>query len=230
MKFRNSYHPFALITIIFWALSYVLTRLSLQHFSAFSLGVLRYIVASATLLVVALINKMPLPKKKDLPWFILAGTLGFFIYVIAFNIGTSYVSASTSSILIAASPIITALIANRLYKEKLAVFQWVAILIEFAGVLILTLINGIFSVNSGISWLILAAISFSFYNLLQRRLTRTYSALQVSSFSMFFGTLMLLIFFPASIGEIKAADTIFLYHHFGRVFKRARVPVVGQGL
>ena len=36
MKFKNSFHPYAMVTILFWSLAYVLTRLTLQYFSAFS--------------------------------------------------------------------------------------------------------------------------------------------------------------------------------------------------
>ena len=58
MKLKDSFHPYAIITIFFWSLAYVLTRLTLQYFSAFSLGFLRYFIASCTLLIVAIITKM----------------------------------------------------------------------------------------------------------------------------------------------------------------------------
>ena len=85
MKYKDSFHPYAMVTILFWSLAYVLTRLTLQYFSAFSLGFLRYFVASCGLLVMAIATKMQLPKKKDLPWFLAAGAIGFFFYMIAFN-------------------------------------------------------------------------------------------------------------------------------------------------
>jgi EamA domain-containing membrane protein RarD len=43
-------------------------------------------------------------------------------------------------------------IARIIYKEKLKSFQIIAIIIEFLGVLILTLMQGIFSVNKGLIW------------------------------------------------------------------------------
>ena len=50
MQVKNSYHPYAIITILFWSLAYVLTRLTLQYFSVFSLGFPRYVAASLALI------------------------------------------------------------------------------------------------------------------------------------------------------------------------------------
>lgn len=205
---RNSYHLYAMITIIFWSLAYVLTKLALGYFSAFPLGFLRYLVASITLIIVALVTKMKLPKKKDIPWFLLAGALGFFIYMIVFNQGQKLVSASTASVIIATVPVITALIARIVYQEKMQKHKWFAIGVEFVGVLVLTLMNGVLSVNQGVIWLFLAAISVSVYNILQRKLTKNYSALQTSAYSIIFGTILLAVFLPDSVAEASAAPAI----------------------
>ena len=61
MKFRDSFHPYAWVTVFFWSLAYVFTRFALQHFTAFPLGFLRYVFASAALIVIALVTKMKQP-------------------------------------------------------------------------------------------------------------------------------------------------------------------------
>ena len=138
MKFKNSFHPYAMVTIVFWSLAYVLTRLTLQYFSAFSLGFLRYFVASGALLVIAVMTEMQLPRKQDIPWFLVSGGIGFFFYMIAFNQGQATVTAATGSVVIATVPVITALFARFVYGEKLMRFQWGAIAVEFVGVAVLT--------------------------------------------------------------------------------------------
>lgn len=208
MKFKDSFHPYALVTIFFWSLAYVLTRLTLQYFSAFSLGFLRYFVASCALIVMAVAAKMQLPRKKDLLWFLAAGAIGFFFYMIAFNQGQATVTAATGSVVIATVPVITALFARFVYKETLKKFQWLAIGVEFLGVAVLTLMNSTFSVNTGLLWLFLAALALSIYNLLQRKLTRQYTALQASTYSILFGTCLLAIFAPAAVEEIARAPGI----------------------
>jgi drug/metabolite transporter (DMT)-like permease len=101
----------------------------------------------------------------------------------------------------------TALLARYIHGEMLNRRQWAAILIEFAGVALLTLMNGVITVNKGVIWLLLAAVSLSAYNLLQRRLTKVYSALQTTSFSIFAGTLMLGVFAPSGLAEAYGAPT-----------------------
>jgi len=207
MKIK-SFHFYAAVTILFWSLAYVLTRLALPYVSAFPLGFLRYFAASCALALMAVITKMRPPDLKDLKWFIAAGTVGFFLYMIAFNKGCETVTASTSSVVIATVPVLTALLARFFYKEKLRRFQWAAITIECIGVIVLTLINGIFSVNTGLLWLFTAAVLLSIYNLLQRYLTKKYSALRTSAYSIFAGTAMLSIFLPKAAVEIKQAPPV----------------------
>ncbi len=205
MKWRDSYHPYAMTTIFFWSLAYVFTRLTSEVFSPSALGFLRYIMASAALAVVALVTKMPLPRRQDLGWFAAAGFTGFFLYMIAFNQGMLTLSSATGSVIIATVPMLTALMARFVYGERLAPLQWAAILVEFCGVAVLTLLNGVFSVNGGILLLMAAALVLAVYNLLQRRLTRTYTALQASTYSIFFGTAMLAVFAPEAVRQAASA-------------------------
>lgn len=207
-NWKESFHPYAMITILFWSLAYVLTRISLGYFSVFALGFLRYFIASCALLVFVLIKRMGRPRTKDLKWFLASGTAGFFLYMIFFNKGCETVSASAGSIVIATVPVMTALLASCLHGEKLTWLQWAATFLEFAGVVMMTLMRSAFSADQGILLLVLAAVCLSVYNLLQRRLTKTYSALHSSAFSIFAGTLMLSVFSCAGFGEIRKAPMI----------------------
>ena len=202
MKLKDNFHIFAIITIIFWSSGFVFTRLALRYFSPMSLGFLRYLFASVSLIIFALFVKLKIPNKNDIKWFILAGFFGFFFYMVTFNIGSVSVSAAAGSLIISATPVITAVMARILLKEKLSIIQYIAIIVQFIGVCVITLMAGIFSINIGIIWLILASISLSIYKLLQKKLTKTYSAKQVSIFSIWFGTILLLIFMPKSVPEI----------------------------
>lgn len=212
MKLRDSFHPYAMLTILFWSLAYVLTRLTLQYFTAFSLGFLRYFAASCALLVIVLAGKIKTPDKGDVKWFLAAGFFGFFLYMIAFNKGCETVTAATSSVIIATVPVITALIARVIYQEKLSVFRWAATVIEFSGVVVLTLLKHAFTLGGGLLWLLLAALCLGIYNLLQRKLTKAYSGLQASAYSIFAGTVMLAVFLPGSLGEARGAPPVQLLY------------------
>jgi len=105
-------------------------------------------------------------------------------------------------------PIITALLARLIYREKLTAVQWGAIVLSFGGVVVLTVLEGGLSANIGLLYIIGAAVLLSVYNLLQRRMTKSASPLQTVAFSIFFGTLMLCVFAPAAVTEASGAPPI----------------------
>ena len=180
-------------------MAFVFTRLALQYFDVYTLSFLRYLSASLTLLVIIYFMKINKPKKEDILTYLLSGGIGFFIYVILFTKGTGLVTSATASIVIAMVPVFTAFLASFFYKERLKTYQWLAIGIEFIGILVLTLMNGTLSINEGVLWLLVAALCLATYNLLQRKLTKKYSALEASTHSIFIGTLFLCIFLPSSV-------------------------------
>jgi drug/metabolite transporter (DMT)-like permease len=222
MRYKNSYHLYAAITILFWSMAFVFTRLALRYFSVYSLGLLRYAAASLALIPVAVFTRMKPPALRDWPWFLLTGVMGFALYMVVFNYASQSVSASTGSVILATAPILTALLARVFFHEKLTALQYGAIGLSFVGVAVLTVLHGGMTVNLGVAFMFLAALMFSIYNLLQRRLTRTYSALQSTVWSIFIGTLMLCVFLPEAAGEIAAAPAIqYLYLAILGVFSSA---------
>ena len=147
---KKSYHFYAMITIIFWAMAFVFTRLSLQYFNVYTLSFLRYLSASLTLIAIICFMKINKPKKEDFITYLFSGFIGFFIYVVLFTKGAGMVSSATGSIVIAMVPIFTAFLASFFYKEKLRSYQWFAIGVEFVGILVLTLMNDKLSINEGV--------------------------------------------------------------------------------
>jgi drug/metabolite transporter (DMT)-like permease len=206
MKPNDSYRKYALTTILFWSIAFPFTHMAMQHFSAYGLGLTRYALASAALLPVVIVKKLKPPKRKDAGWFLLAGALGFALYMVVFNIGNNLVTSATASIMLAVTPVLTALLAQLFFREKLKPVKWIAVAVEFSGILILALWRGVFAVNQGILWLMAAVVCISLYNLIQRRLTKTYSSLQSAVYIIFCGTFLLLVFLPQGIAELRTAS------------------------
>lgn len=202
---KTGYQLYALATVFCWSLAFVITRMTLPYFSAASLGFLRYLTASTALAVIAVVTKMKPPKAADWPLFFLGGFFGFFLYMLVFNRGLASVPAATASVVNATVPVVTALIAGVVYRERIRGFQWAAIVIELIGVAVLTVMSGGLSRSGGLKWLFLAALALSSYNIVQRRLTKTYTAMQASTYSIFAGTLLLSVFAPAAFRELSAA-------------------------
>ncbi len=207
-RWRSSYHLYAMITIVGWGLAFVFTRLALQELHYTTVGLLRNGIASIALIIMLFFIKVQLFDKKDLKGFILSGTCGFFLFMLTFNKGAQTVTAATSSVIMATVPIITALIASIFYKEKLRWFQWGAIALQFWGIYLLA--GGVknLNANTGILWLLLASFCLSVYNIFQKQLTKKYTSLQVSVYSIFLGTVPFLYFLPASYPEIISMNLV----------------------
>jgi drug/metabolite transporter (DMT)-like permease len=212
LKLKDNFHFYAFVAILCFSSAYVFTRLALLHFSVYSLAFLRCLTASGVLAAVVAVTKMKLPARSDLKWFALGGAAGFFLFSIFFNKGCETLTAATGSVVMATAPIISALLGSFVYQERLKHFQWLAIVISFVGVVVLTLMDGILSVNIGIFWILLAATLLSFYNLLQRRLTKKYSGFQTATFSIFAGAILLSVFGESAVTEITTAPPNQLFY------------------
>jgi drug/metabolite transporter (DMT)-like permease len=121
-------------TLIFWASAFAGIRVGLKAYSPENLVLFRFLTASLVLLVYAIITRMPLPERKDLPAIFFLGFIGITIYHLALTFGELKVTAGSASLLIASAPIFTAILAMLILKEKIKPWGWVGILISFLGV------------------------------------------------------------------------------------------------
>lgn len=205
-KQPSSCHCFAFFTVLLWSSAYVFTKIAMQHFTAPALGFLRCAIAAAILTILLFIRKAALPKAIDIPWLILSGVTGFAAYLLVFNKGSGFLSPTTSCILISTSPIISAVMARCLFAEKLTKSGWAAILLAFSGVVLLMVWDGpIVASREGIFWMLCAAVSISLYNILQRKLSRDYTAFQVTAYSFLAGTALLAWGIPQAAAEVQSA-------------------------
>ena len=180
------------LSVFLWASAFPLTKVAQQQFTSIPLGFLRCTVAAIFLIIIGKCCHIRLPQKKHIPLFFVSGGLGFTGYMITFNTGILTLTSATSSIIIAVTPILTAIVASHLYKEKIKPIGWAAIAAAFIGVLILLLWEGVFSINIGLIWTVGAAIVFCGYNIMTRKLSAMgYNALEIVTYSMICGAILL---------------------------------------
>lgn len=192
------------ITVIIWSLAYVLTKIGLKYFDAFSLSVFRYLAGGAGMLVLILIRREKLPALKDVPLFFLLGAFGFTLYVLTFNYGAGSVTVATSSVIIAAAPVTTAIGATIFFHEKLSKRKVAATIIECVGVVIVCTWDGVLQMNTGVIWIVLAMLCFTAYNLLARFLVSKYSSMQITEYSLLTASITFLFFTPAAVHRTHA--------------------------
>ena len=192
----------AFIAIFFWATAFVLTKVVLKEVDVTTLGVLRYFFASIIVIFILIKQKISLPALKDIPAFIFAGFSGYAGYIALFNMATLLSSPSTLSVINALAPAITAIVAYFIFNEKIKLIGWISMGISFCGILILTLWDGVLTINKGILYMLAGCLLLSLYNISQRYLTKKYSSFDVSMYSMLIGGILLVIYSPSSVANM----------------------------
>lgn len=194
-------------TVFLWASAFPITKIVQEDFTSNPLGFLRCSVAAILLLILGKLCHIHKPKKEDLPLFVLSGAMGFTLYMVTFNTGIQTLTSATSSIIIAITPIITAVVASKLFGEKIRPVGWVCILAAFIGVLVLLLWDGVLSINIGLIWTICASLVFVAYNIISRQLAQKgYTSLEIVTYSMLFGAILLGFCAVESFRQLAASD------------------------
>lgn len=193
-----------------WASAFVGIRYALKGYQPGSLALLRYLVASAFVFLIYQKNKKtyPKPKKKDFPLYFLSGVLGIGLYNIALNTGEIHISAGITSFIVAQMPILTTLLAILFLKEAPKKSLWLGMILSIIGTYLIAI-----SVHSSTThhlagfWLVIVAtFSSAFYSVLQKPLLKRTNPIQLVSYSIWCGTLMLFIYFPELFHDIQHAS------------------------
>lgn len=199
----------AFTTVFLWSSAFPLTKVATEYIGPNPLGLLRCSIAAILLLMIGLCCHIHAPKKAShIPLFFLSGGMGFSLYMITFNTGMLTLSSAMGSLIIATTPVLTAIGASVLYKEKIKPFGWLCIISAFAGVAVLLLWDNQVSTSAGMIWTCGAAFVFCCYNLLNRKLlSMGYNAIECVTWSMVCGALWLMPFLPEAIAQASQAST-----------------------
>ncbi len=182
-------------TLVLWASAFAGIRAGLHAYLPGQLAVLRFLVASITLAVYAAIAHFRHPELRDIPGLTLCGIIGITFYNLALNYGETRVSAGAASLLIASAPIWTALFASAALHERISLRGWVGVLVSFAGVALIASGEGQ-GIHLSLEALIIlaAAIASAIYIVQQKHFLSRYSALELTAYSIWAGTLFMLPF------------------------------------
>ncbi len=235
------------VQMILWGTAFPMIKIALTDLSPPHLTLLRHLVASAAFVPLLLAFRARLlPKREDVPFFLLLGVVGYTVYHLALNFGQTQVSAGAASLIIATAPAITALLAVFMLGERLPAAGWVGSAVSFVGVVLIVVGDSGQGLQfNAYAWLIvLGAVSTSFYAILQRRLFDRYRPIEVAAFATWAGTLPMLAFVPGLASDVAAAApasllaTVYIgvfpsavaYTIFAIALSRAPVTVVAAAL
>ena len=193
-------------TVVFWASAFAGIRAGLGEYGPGEIALFRFVVASVVLGCIALVTRMRLPERRDLPAVFLAGFLAFTVYHVALNYGEVAVGAGAASVLINTAPLFTALLAVTFLGERLLVLGWVGMAVSFFGAALISAGEGEgFGLAPQALLILLAALSSSIYFVIQKPYLQKYGALAFTTYAVWAGTLLSLVFLPGLISQMGAA-------------------------
>jgi drug/metabolite transporter (DMT)-like permease len=119
-----------------WGSGFIATKIGLQYAPPFTFLTLRFLFGLACLVPILLITQPRFPgSRTELGHVVIAGLL-----MHAIHLGGSHytqylgMSAGITALILSAQPLITALVAARWMRERLALRQWAGVAIGLAGV------------------------------------------------------------------------------------------------
>ena len=165
-----------------FGLTYLFSKMALEYAPPFILLFVRFsvTVVALNLLVVAKVFPLRL-KGKPVMQAVLLGVLQPVLYFALENYGLAYTTTSFTGIVASISPIFTAVLGVIFLREKPNGKQWICILLSIAGVMMVSL-GGTGGQNtvSGCLCLLGAYFCGAFYTILVRRLSKVFSAFELT--------------------------------------------------
>lgn len=137
-------------------------------------------------------------ERKDLKLVALCALFGIAINQLFFFHGLNLSSSINSGIIMTLNPLMVALVAWLLMKQKVGKIQLVGMLLATVGAVFLTLMsnNGSASASLGDILLFINAFSYAIYLVIAKPLMQKYSPFTVITYTFTFGSLYLFLFPP----------------------------------
>lgn len=185
-------HLGALLAVTVWGVSFVSTKVILDHgFRPAEVYVYRFILAYL-LVLIACHKRLWSNSFRDEILFMVCGLCAGSIYFIAENTAIEYTLVSNVSLITSISPLITAFMLGLIYKnEKPGKGVYISSAIALVGVACV-IFNSSFVVKMnpiGDLLSLLAAVSWSIYSIVLRKLNAVYSTMFITRKTFFYGML-----------------------------------------
>ncbi|OXM83316.1 DMT family transporter [Paenibacillus rigui] len=209
---RIKMYVMLLLVSIFIGASFNLAAYAVHYFSAPAAAAWRFGLASLLILVLLLMREHmnKAAWAANWPMFIALGLLGVFGFNMLFFEGMKFTSPLNGSLIMATNPMVSALLARWILKDKLTARQSFGILVSLLGVL-LVLTHG--------SWQVVRTLSFSggdlllvggnlcwaLYGVLNRRFVRGSTSLATTAYTMTIGAIGLILFSATAPSPLPVA-------------------------
>lgn len=216
-----------LSTSFLWGLGPVVTKIGLSEIPPFSFAFLRTFLAFLILLPFIFGMKHHKILKSDIFRFIIIGFFGSGLNAIFFMSGLALTSASTSAAIFATVPLVNAIAASFILRERPTVVRILGVAVGFLGSLIVTLgpaaVHTASSSSPGNLLILGAVVSWVVYIIVSKELLVKYSPLTLTTYVFLVASISL---FPLAVWDwithpdwiLKVTSSGLLALGYGSVF------------
>ncbi len=186
-----------LTSAVLWGGAWVAAKVVVAEIHPFVAGSIRFWIAFGILLPLLWRQEGRIDVAwRDLPLLAFQGATGVFLYNVMFLKGMQITSPVNGSLIVAAGPVITALLSAALLRERVLVRQWAGFIVSLAGVLAI-ISHGSPSAlweirfNAGDLMIVISTLSWSLYSVGGKAAMKRFSPLATTTLSCGLGAVML---------------------------------------
>jgi drug/metabolite transporter (DMT)-like permease len=128
----------ALLTVpVIWGVNYTVIKAALREIQPFAFNGLRFTLATFTILILLLHRGTPLRiPREGLLSLVLLGVLGNTVYQLLFIEGVAHTTAANASLIMAAVPMLVAVLATTFRRDRLLGRGWVGVALAVGGLVL----------------------------------------------------------------------------------------------
>lgn len=197
--------------VMVWGVNFAVAKHALGQFDPLAFNAIRFCIASLVVAAVLVAQgELAWPARADVPRVVALGVLGNVLYQGSFVYGLSFTPAGTASLILAVSPVMTALLSALAGHEHPGWRTWGGGAVAIAGVGLIT--------GTGVSLgtrrevigdliLICAAAAWSAYTVAARPMVRKYGSVRTTAWTLWVG----------AVGLVLAGSPALARQDWGRV-------------
>lgn len=188
-----------ILMVLIWGANFSVAKVALDSVPPLAFNALRFPCAAlAVYIVLRLRGPIPWPAPQDISRIVVVALLGNVLYQQFFIFGLDATAAGIAAVLLAGSPILTALLSAAVGHERVGPRTWAGVIATFASIVLVVQQSGAMeeaasATTAGALLMVAASASWAMFTVGARPLVLRYGPTAVTAWTLWIGTAMLVL-------------------------------------